>query len=89
MNTLEYTALHIEEDATDANEVDPNDWNARVESTADCLIDWVYGYLNVSNRLHLDRETREVIERMVAEAMIAQRDWDAEMWQQLMSDDLP
>ena len=32
MNTLEYTALHIEEDATDANEVDPNDWNARVES---------------------------------------------------------
>ncbi len=39
MNTLEYTALHIEEDATDANEVDPNDWNARVESAADCLID--------------------------------------------------
>lgn len=76
MNNWDRIGLHIEDDATGANEVDPNDWNGRVESVEDMLIDWVYEHF-LDDGININAQPRiyNMVRRMIAVAMIAERDY--------------
>ena len=39
---LQYTCLRIEEDATCPNDIDPNDWYARVDAAAECVVEGLF-----------------------------------------------
>jgi hypothetical protein len=77
--------MSIDDDVMGAGNVDHNDRCARVNSLvrSGLLCDFVHEYLfddDVTYGTVIDVSVFRLIEQLVASAMIAQYDWDAELW---------
>ena len=75
---LNNVCLTITEDAGGANGPERAERFARIESAAAVLVDWVYESL-IEDDVELETNELRAVQRLVARAMITQRDFDQEM----------
>jgi hypothetical protein len=78
--------LRITGDASGAS--GPMEWNARLDSAAAKLVDFVDEQL-VDRGILYDSGDLDAIRRMVAVAMLRQHDYDVELWQGVLDDIRP
>jgi predicted RNA-binding Zn-ribbon protein involved in translation (DUF1610 family) len=80
---LKNVSMAIDDDVMGAGNVDPKDRDARINGITELLCDYVYEQLfddDISYGTVIDLNVFRHIEWLVAAAMIAQYDWDAELW---------
>ena len=83
--SLSDVCLRITEDASGASGPAAMDRGARLDNAAEALGDWVYEYY-LDDGVSLDAEGFAYVRRLVAAAMIAQHDYDADLWGGVMDD---